>query len=49
MQELPACGLHCVDLFKQIEGTVQDCSNSSALAMELLQFCTEPSKYIFTI
>ena len=26
-----------------IEGLVQDCSNSSALAMELLQFCTKPS------
>ena len=26
-----------------IDGLVQDCSNSSALAMELLQFCTKPS------
>ena len=26
-----------------IVGSVQDCSNSSALAMELLQFCTEPT------
>ena len=26
-------------------GLVQDCSNSSALAMELLQSCTKPSKY----
>ena len=26
----------------QIDGLVQDCSNSSALAMELLQSCTEP-------
>ena len=26
-----------------IDGLVQDCSNSSALAMELLQSCTEPS------
>ena len=25
------------------DGLVQDCSNSSALAMELLQSCTEPS------
>ena len=25
------------------DGWVQDCSNSSALAMELLQFCTKPS------
>ena len=26
-----------------IDGLVQDCSNSSALAMELLQFCIKPS------
>ena len=26
-----------------IDGWVQDCSNSSALAMELLQYCTKPS------
>ena len=26
-----------------IDGLVQDCSNSSALAMELLQSCTKPS------
>ena len=29
-----------------IGGLVQDCSNSSALAMELLQSCTKPSMYI---
>ena len=28
-----------------IDGLVQDCSNSSALAMELLQSCTEPPIY----
>ena len=28
-----------------INGLVQDCSNSSALAMELLQSCTDPSMY----
>ena len=27
-----------------IDGLVQDCGNSSAFAMELLQSCTEPSK-----
>ena len=27
------------------DGLVQDCSNSSALAMELLQSCTKPSIY----
>ena len=30
---------------QQINGLVQDCSNSSALAMELLQACTKPSKW----
>ena len=25
-----------------IDGLVQDCSNSSVLSVELLQFCTEP-------
>ena len=28
-----------------IDGLLQDCSNSSALAMELLQACTKPSIY----
>ena len=28
-----------------IDGLVQDCSNSIALAMELLQSCTKPSIY----
>ena len=28
-----------------IDGFVQDCSNSGALAMELLQSCTKPSIY----
>ena len=28
-----------------IDGLVQDCSNSSALAIELRQFCTKPSIY----
>ena len=27
-----------------MDGLMQDCSNSSALAMELLQSCTKPSK-----
>ena len=29
------------------DGLVQDCSNSSELAMELLQSCTKPSIYLF--
>ena len=28
----------------QIDGLVQDCSNSIANALELLQSCTKPSK-----
>ena len=32
-------------LIGHIDGLVQDCSNSSALAMELLQSCTKPSIY----
>ena len=28
-----------------IDGLVQDCSNSSANALDLLQSCTEPSMY----
>ena len=28
-----------------IDGLVQDCCNPSALAMELLQYCTQPSMY----
>ena len=31
-------------LSKQIDRLVQDCSNSIANALELLQFCTKPSK-----
>ena len=31
-----------------IDGLVQDCSNSSALAMELLQSCAKPSIYACT-
>ena len=31
----------------QIDGLVQDCSNSSVLAMEVLQSCTKPLRYQF--
>ena len=30
----------------EIDGLVQYCSNSSALAVTLLQSCTKPSKYV---
>ena len=33
-------------MYAYIDGLVSDCSNSSALAMELLQSCTKPSIYI---
>ena len=36
---LPMCSV------SQIDGLAQDCSNSSALAMELLQSWAKPSKY----
>ena len=29
-----------------VDGLVHDCSISSALPMEILQFCTKPSMYI---
>ena len=32
-------------LYLQIDGLVQDCSNSIAYALELLQSYTKPSKY----
>ena len=32
-----------------IDGLAQDCSNSSALARDLLQSCAEPSNYAFGI
>ena len=32
-------------LRKPIDGLVQDCSNSIAKALELLQSCTKPSMY----
>ena len=32
-----------------IDGLVQDCSNSIANALELLQSCTKPSNYIFML
>ena len=35
-----------VDCDLYIDGLVQDCSNSSALAVELLQPCTKTSIYI---
>ena len=31
----------------QIDGLMQDCSNSIANALELLQSCTKPPKYNF--
>ena len=31
-----------------VDGLVQNCSNSAANALELLQSCTEPSKWMFT-
>ena len=40
-----AARIYAVSWIGYTDGLVQNCSNSSALAMELLQFCTEPSTY----
>ena len=32
-----------IDAQHNIDGSMQDCSNSNVLAMELLQSCTKPS------
>ena len=36
-------------LSAHVDGSVQDCSNSSALAMELLQSCTKPSNFVMSL
>ena len=36
------------DLIDDIDGLVQDCSNSIANVLELLQSCTKPSNYVNT-
>ena len=38
-------GSQNMDVMLYVNGLVQDCRNSSALAMELLQSCTKPSIY----
>ena len=35
--------LHAMLYVLYIDGLVQDCSNSNALGIELLQYCTKPS------
>ena len=37
-----------VEFYHHVDGLAQDCSNSSALAMELLQFCTKPSIWSYS-
>ena len=41
--------LKSYDKQRHIDGSVQDCSNSSALAMDLLQSCAQPSIYANTL
>ena len=36
---------YCNETLSNIDGLVQDCSNSIANALELLQSCTKPSMY----
>ena len=43
MEKLASSYIESILLILIIEGLVQDCSNSSAEAVELLQFCTKPS------
>ena len=45
-QEQPQSWQHKSKHQWHLNGLVQDCSNSSALAMELLQSCTKPSIYL---
>ena len=40
------CSRYPMGYFYHVDGLVQDCSNSSALAVELLQSCTKPSMYL---
>ena len=46
---LPRSALFCNSLHfhVHVDGLVQDCDNSSALAMELPQSCTKPSMYCY--
>ena len=48
--EIPqsSCDITLISHFLKIKGLVQDCSNSIANALELLQSCTKPSKYFDT-
>ena len=38
-----------ISVLRHFDGLVQDCSNSSALAMEFLQSCTKPWTYLSSI
>ena len=44
-----ACFHDSAECAKCIDGLVQDCSNSSALAIELLQSCTKSSVSLFAV
>ena len=43
LHSLPEISFTSITSFQHFDGLVQDCSNSSALAMELLQSCTKAS------
>ena len=40
------CSRYPMGYFYHVDGLVQDCSNSSALVVELLQSCIKPSMYL---
>ena len=42
LRHFPAC-MFLFTYIEHIDGIAQDCGNSSALAMELRQFCAKPS------
>ena len=43
--EIQWIGSVVVSCVAYVDGLVQDCSISSALAMEILQFCSKPSMW----
>ena len=42
------CEIQVSFIYLHFDGLVQDCNNSNALAMELLQSCTKPS-FVFNV
>ena len=47
LDTMKKCYHYCWWIPHDIDGIVQDCSNSSAFAIELLESCTKPLKHNF--